>query len=150
MEWILSIISIIISIIAILVSIYSIKSNIKINEINIQKSYFDEIYKDYLIKKIPKARSDIRVIGNKITGTKNMCNIIKDIKFDSLYYKYQDDEFYKNINDICQSLLDYIVCCENKPYNDFEQDEIFQNVNNITLKIEELYVILHQKLLNYK
>lgn len=146
MEWI----SIIISVIAILVSIYSIKSNIKINKINIQRSYFDEIYKEYLIKKLPKARSDIRVIENKITGTINMCNVIKDIKFDSLYYKYHDKKFYEKINAMCQNLLDYIVYCDNKVYNDFEQDEIFQDIKNINLKIEELYEILHQKLLNYK
>lgn len=63
--FLLSIIAIIISI---GVAITESKRELRMNRLNIEAEYFSQIYKDFLIEKIPKARRRLHFELNKLIG----------------------------------------------------------------------------------
>lgn len=136
----------IIAIIALAVSVvaaaYEIYLNRKINTINLNSYYFNEIYREHLINKIPKARKYISISNNKVVGCKYMIKEMQALQSDSLYYKYMDRVYFKKLKNNAQILEEYLIECDKKMFVGEEQTDFF---NNLATYLEKLYEVINEK-----
>lgn len=134
-------VSLILSILALLVSgavaLNDHLREIKLNKINLSATYFDEIYKDHLIYKIPQARRMIRFgADNKLADTENMIDELNQIRKDSLYFCYTDEKFYNDIVSKLQNLEDFLIISEDRVILDEQQTAFW---NSVQSKLNSIY-----------
>lgn len=132
--------ALIISIIAIVVSVVTAvndnRRDMKINQINLSAIYFQEIYKDHLIYKIPKARREMRIgPDRKLADTEKLIKELNDVRKDSLYYYYSDRPFYDELVNRLRMLEDYIVTSEVRNFNNEGKKDFFDQVEDDLKKI---------------
>lgn len=137
---ILSIISFISSLV---IAIYEIVENRKINKISLESEYFDSLFKDFLLKKIPSTRIKIQFNseGNLI-DTEEFVSVLNEIRKNSLYFIYTDKDFYNELKYSLQDLENYILNEENKELIGEDQTTFF---NNVQEKITTIYDIMISK-----
>ena len=112
-------ISLYISVLALIISIgvpfFEYIYNKSFNNINIEVSYYDEIYKDYLINKIPISRMKIQLSSQgEVLGIDQFLDLLREIRRNSLYFKFRNIEFYSEIFSLIQRLEDELVVAEAK------------------------------------
>lgn len=132
----------IIAILAIIISIYTCNSQIsfaKTNSVkNLESIYFNAIFKNILIYKIPKAQKKIYINeSGKIQDDSDFIKLLNEIRNKSLYFKYTDKDFYDRLVKKLQDLEDYIVTRGNKQILD--RNIFLQSINE---KVEDLYRLL--------
>lgn len=113
--------------------------NKKINSINIDAIYFNEIYKDYLIKDIPESRLKIRLTRKgHISGIDNFLDVLREIRKKSLFFKYKDENFYRELTTMIQNLEDELVMVDD------ELDTITYNqfILSVDCKIDGIYKLI--------
>lgn len=144
MEIVLSIIAIIVSIISIAVSaicaFITHSQNKKLNRINIKAKYFSQVFDEYLICKIPQARKYLRFNENKLVDTQELSDVLGELLNSSLYFRYDNNKFYKNIKGLIQEIDDYIMECGNHSYEQEEQAEVYSTLQE---KLESLYKFIN-------
>ncbi len=147
--FILSIISLVLTIlVGFVIAVYEVKSSKKLYDISLESSYFNDLYKDYLLIDLPKHRKVITFsYQGKLIGTEDLLNGLKDIRENSLYYYYTDKHFYDKLKACVQDLEDYITITEDKVISGVDQFEVH---NDITNKIKELYGVMTAKCFNGK
>lgn len=138
--FILSIFSLIVSTTT---TIWQIYSNTKNNRINLKSNVCEKIYDEYLIKKIPETRKFIQIDkeGNFIGAEQLKDTIVNMIK-DSLYFRYNDESFFRSIEEKLQSLEDLLVDNINKKIDSIKYCDIINNIEN---KIREIYKLIEEK-----
>ena len=84
------------------------KVEIKIAKTGIMAQYFDEIYKDFLIERIPRAREQMRFdMENKLQDIDPLVNELVAIRKKSLYFCYSNPTFYSDLVRRLSALEDY-------------------------------------------
>ena len=114
-------------------------TNKKINSINIDAIYFNEIYKDYLIKDIPESRLKIRLTRKgHISGIDDFLDVLREIRKKSLFFKYKDENFYRELITMIQNLEDELVMVDD------ELDTITYNqfILSVDCKIDGIYKLI--------
>lgn len=113
------------------------KVEIKIAKTELMSHYFDEIYKDFLIERIPNARNQIRFdLNNKLQDIDPLVNELNAIQKKSLYFCYANPMFYKVLIEKLRSLEDYLVISEDTPFVGEAQTAC---LNRIKSEIEGIY-----------
>lgn len=142
------IVSIVATIIALAVAYIQHKREHSINQTNLEAVYFNEIYKEYLIKRIPTARKYIYIDKNGILkDTDKIRDELNNIRQDSLYYFYNDEDFYKELKKKCQNLEDYLVESLTNPLVGEEQTEFYSKLQS---ELKAIYRIINNKFLGKK
>lgn len=134
----------IISCIALIISfispIYTYIKTKRINDITLKSQHLKEIYKDFLMDKIPVNMNCITYKDNCLNNTielqKTLIELLKSLSF----YKYIDKDFYTDIKIAIQTLEDYIVLNEGEI---FETSEIPKE--EIEKDLSDIYNIINQK-----
>ena len=145
---IISILSLVISVISFIIStvlgIYKICDAKKTNKAKMETEYFDSLYKDYLLNKLPKARAKM-LIGQdyKLIGSQELTQLLNSMRQDSLYFMYADSKFYNDLKTKLQSLEDYIVNHEDQKLIAEEQTEFFNNIQRQIMGIYDLMLKKH-------
>lgn len=130
----LDIIALILSGLAILVSF---KQNNKLQFINMEANYYSKIFDEYLITRIPKARSYIRFDNNNhLVDAQKLVDELSCMRTDALYFRYANSDFYSELKKYTQDIEDYVMQCGN---NTFEAEEQYRVYSTIQEKIENLY-----------
>lgn len=136
----------ILSILAILISICTAVGefiwNKSINTTNLEAEFYKEIYFEYLMKKIPKARQEMRYNDDGIKDIETLLDTLNTMRQDSLFFKYKDKNFYNGLKEKLQDLEDFLVLNSNKKI-DFD-DYIVVN-NEINKRIEDIYEFIMKK-----
>ncbi|MBQ6718553.1 MAG: hypothetical protein IJN22_06615 [Clostridia bacterium] len=139
---VLSVVSLIVSII---VGVYDKKVDKKLNNISIASTYFNDLYKDLLLNKIPQNRKKITITANgKLVGSDDLIQTLKDIRSNSLYFFYTDVTFYNNLKTKLQDLENYILASEDEELFGEEQTTV---LNQISDKIADVYKVMTEKCL---
>lgn len=142
------IVSIVAAIIALAVAYIQHKREFSINQTNLEAVYFNEIYKEYLIKRIPNARKYIHIDMNGVLkDTDKIRDELNNIRQDSLYYFYNDEKFYNKLKLKCQSFEDYLIRSSSTPLVGEEQTEF---LNNLQSELKDIYKIINDKFLGKK
>lgn len=106
LELLLSILAIIISVFSVFFEYYWSQ---RINRTNLEADFFKDIYGDYLMKKIPAARTVFHYSNHILSDTDDLIEVLNDIRRSSLFYKYKDKKFYKKLCTLLQGLEDKLV-----------------------------------------
>lgn len=141
---IFEIITIVISAIAVFVSIasaiFTYCQNNKHTHLNLQSRYFEKIFDEYLIKNIPISKEYIKLVNNKLDGADRLINTLDEMKRSSLYFKYNNESFYKNLKSKIDELTSYLTDSSNRNLDSDEYSEVNTEVKK---RIEEIYQIIH-------
>lgn len=134
-------VSIYISIAALLLSIFtwyiSEKGNKKKNETNLESIFYVEIFKDYLITELPKARRNIFIDSSGyMKEYDDLCKVLFNIKKKAAYFQYRNPNFYERLKNKLNLLEDLLVSTEGKSFKGREANYL---LDNIDLKIEDIY-----------
>lgn len=132
-ELVLSIIAIIISLVAIAFEFFG---NQRINRVNLRSTYYEEIYNGFLVTKIPEARNKLIYNNNRISNTDELIDVLNDMRRKSLFFKYQDEKFYKKICDLLQNLEDKLVTDGDKS---LDSDEYCSFTKAVKESIDKIY-----------
>ncbi len=139
-----SIISIVLSVLSFVSSIvcYIITylQNKKINKINMNARIYNEIFDEFLIERIPKARTYLRFKDNKLVDSEQFSETLTDLLNTILYFRYADKKFYDSIHNQIVDIEDFVLECGNKQSFQEEQGRVF---DQIQVKLEELYKIIN-------
>lgn len=139
------IISVIALIASIIVAVVQYKSNIRINHINLEAIYFNDIYKDYLIKKLPKSRSLLHIdSGGKLLYINDLVIDLQQMRKDSLYYLYKDKAYYTELKKSLQKLEDFLV---EQSANTIPHEEYANFHYKIEEDLREIYSLITNKFL---
>lgn len=139
-EVIISTIAIVVSVISIIVSAIAAhvanKQNLRLNRINMKARYYEKIFDEYLIRKIPQARKYLRFDKNRLVDSQQLSDVLSTLLNDSLYFKYDDKEFYQKLRHMIQEIEDYVLECGNRTYEQEDQAEVYIEIQR---KLEKLY-----------
>lgn len=112
----------------------------KMNQINLESEYFKDIYKDHLVYKIPTARKYIKFsMDNELEGTDKLIEELQQIRQESLYFQYNNAQFYDKLKGVLQNLEDYLVNNAGKKFVGEEQTQVYNYIKNA---IDEIYKII--------
>lgn len=142
----LDITAVLLSLFAIIISIISILEQRKINQTNLQATYFKEIFSDYLLHKIPNAAAKINfnkdgyILNNYRTVNKIFMEMIKKCG----YYKYAKNDFFIQLKTMTKNLEDKLVsksgvCVPNIDEQNQFLISVHQDVMNIITFINKHY-----------
>ena len=139
---VIDIVSVIIAILALGASIVSliwtIQHSKKAQKITLEADYFRTIFKDYLVRKFPKAREKIFFQKNKISGHKEFIDQLNSLRRKLSYFRYTDKQFYENLKTELQKLEDFILSAMNKSYESSEQTDFNISCDSQLSSIYEL------------
>lgn len=140
MQNILSIIAIVLSGLSILSSIVcyviSYFQNKKINRINMNARLYNDIFDDFLIDTIPKARTYLRFDNNRLVDSEKLSEALTSLMNSILYFRYSDKEFYDDLCSQIKGIEDYVLECGNQDFVQEEQGRVFDEIQD---KLEKLY-----------
>lgn len=136
------------SLIAILISVFTWfkqdSLNKKINSTNLNAVFFEKIYFEIIIDKIPEAQEKIYhdPITHKLMGTEDMEKILSEIRKKSRFFRYTDETYYKELKE--KSLLIDEMYVENMNLDNIEFSKFVENHEE---KLKVLYSIIIHKYL---
>jgi len=104
----LSIVAIVISVLAVT---FEYCYTVHINRNSLMSSYYSDTFKKYLTKLIPNARKGIFYNRQDkfLTGTEQLEDVILDMRQESLYFRYQNVDFYNGLKTILNNIDDLLV-----------------------------------------
>ena len=135
--------ALIISIVSLLfstaIAICEIKENRKINDISLESEYFDYLFKELLLKEIPKSRAQISFDRESILiDTEALVTTLNEIRHSALYFQYTDTEFFNQLKTALRNLEDYLIQSDGKQMIGEEQTEFFNTVKDGIIKIYDI------------
>lgn len=139
MEWD-NVISICAAVVALLSAIDAHRQNYKINRINLQSGYLDQIYKEHLIYRIPESRKYIEFLHDRLSGTDQLVDELNSIRRDSLYFYFNNKKFFDKLKKKLQWLENYLMEREGKFYTPNEQKHIYITIQK---RLEDIYACIN-------
>ena len=129
--------ALVISILSIIISLvlahFEYKTSVRINTSQLKSVYFNEIFKDHLLNKLPAARYDLTFgRSGELLNLVEFVSEVNQIRRDSIYYMYEDKEYYDKLVAILQDLEDYVVNAANNTMTNEKQSEFLIVVHNKT------------------
>lgn len=113
-----------------IVAIVECKRDYRINRLNMESEYFSDIYKDFLVKKVPTARKKLHFERNQLVGIDELIKTLKDIRQDSLYFEFRNKDFYDGLKTKLQRLEDYLFeIAAGGTLDTYKQEIFFKQIN---------------------
>lgn len=129
----LAIIAIVISIAS---PIFEYIYNKSINDVNIDTHYFDIVYEEYLLEKIPRYRMQIgRNKNGTMNGVDEFIDLLRKMRKSSLYFKFANEDFYEEIRRLIQKLEDELIMLNSQV--SYAEYKIFRI--NMDVEIRNIY-----------
>ncbi len=144
LELVLSILAIVISILSVFFEYFW---NQKINRTNLEADFYKDIYGDFLMSKIPKARNVIHYNNQIVSDTDDLIDVLNDIRHSSLFYKFKDKKFYKELCNQLQGLENKLV---SKTGKTLDNDDYLDFIQEINSDIEVIYNTIMNKYIGKK
>ncbi len=144
--------ALIVAIIAIIVSVIvaSIQYNkeVKLTKINLESVYINEIYKEYLITRLPNGRKHLHINPQgKLLYIDKLTTELNSMRQSSLYYLYNDKDFFDRLKNSCQEMEDYLIDMSSKEILGEEQTEFYGKIQS---QMKEIYRIVNEKFIGKK
>lgn len=121
-DTIIAFLAMIIAAISLAVSLLSMRQNRKINTTNLEATYFEEVFRKYIVKIIPDCVAKLEFEGNRLNGVyKELNDVMMQMIRDSRYYAYAKRDFYLDLQQMTMDLEDKMMECASKDV--FDRDE---------------------------
>lgn len=122
--------ALVVAAISLLVSIYAILQNRKINTTNLEAKYFEEVFREYSVNKIPDCVSKLEFENGKLNEEyRNLNHIMMEMIRKAKYYAYAKREFYLELQRKTMALEDKLM------------DKARDNVADIEEQAEFIYSV---------
>lgn len=136
---IIAILALIVALAEIIVTAYQSRN---MNSTNLQAMYFEEIFKDYMINKIPEAADNLHYDGELLSsGYRVLVDVIMDMVNECKYFAYAKHTFYSNLKVKCIALEDELIRMANTPC-DTEQERK-ENIYHVHEEIVEIIKLIN-------
>ena len=138
------IISLLALVLSVIVAIVEARRDAKNTRISIEFEFYKDIYKEYLVSKIPQARGLMWFGANsQLQDAQYLIEELNSMRRDSLYFSYNNKKFFKELKGNLQELEDYIIKAEGKTMDaqdraEFE-DSVQKGIDNIYGTISKGY-----------
>ena len=143
---IVDIVSIVLAAIAIVVSICTAiatyRQGKKGQRISLEAEYFREVFKDYLLNKLPNAWRRVSFACGKIIDDDDLQTCLNSIIKDALYFKFSKESFFIELKEMIESIEDELVNAHNCRHNDREEDEFKKRISRM---LHELYHYINKQ-----
>ncbi len=143
----LSVVAIIISLVTLFVYYLQYTGVIKVNTVNIEAEYCTDIFKKYLVEKIPEARIYLEYNGDGRLniGYRKVTAALKEFYKDIRYYFYRDKLFYRELSQELINLEELIMNERNKGYvSACDQDIFLQDIDKRFRKVYKMVLDKHK------
>lgn len=116
--------------------IYNNKQTKKINNINIKSRYFEKIFDDFLIYKIPEARKYIRFNEEgHLDDFQNLIDELSEMRKSASFFRFDNKEFFDKLKLVTQELENYVSDCGNKSFDNEEQANVYKEIADKTMRV---------------
>lgn len=130
------VLSIIALIISVLVAIIGWIRDGRLSRMTLEAEYFKDIYKKHMIYDIPVARKYIRFNAQgKLLDTDKLIKELQTLNQDSLYFQYNNNEYYEKLKNVIQDLENYLVTNTEKNFTGEEQVNVLSNIKRMMDRI---------------
>lgn len=148
MEIVAFIFSVISFFISIIIAYVGYKKDYDLTKISLESVFYNDIFKEYLIQKIPKARAVIWIDPNrKLRDISDLIMVLNNLRQDSLYFSYNNKSFYNKLKNACQSLEDYLTNQEDGRIAEEDETIFFDKVHNdITAIYDTIFDSLYRQI----
>lgn len=132
------------AIIAIVVSfgcfIFEAYCSNKTNKINLENKYYEKIFDEILMYKIPKARDYIFYSSDseKLEHTEKLQGVMVELMKRAVFFKYKNLEFYNQLCEVLREIEEYLMNSEGK----MTKKEYVKFESNLDKKLEDLYSLI--------
>lgn len=114
-----------------------LKQNEQLNTSGLLATFYVSIFRKYLTRLIPEARRKIRFNNSKIDDVAELLKTLNKMLQDAVFFKYQNNEFYKDLKTKTRKLESYISDASNKTFvDDSDEGKIKEEINNL---ISDIY-----------
>ena len=146
---ILDFVAIFISLAAIIVSVYGIYVQRKLNNVNLQSTYFKEIFGEYLKKKIPESSSKLVYDehGKLDKSYREISKVLFTMWRSCGYFKYVHNDFYFQLGEMIKTIDEALVTIAG--IREPEKEKQSKNIIAIHQKIEEIVLFINKEFLRY-
>lgn len=121
------IVAIIISVVSLVITALSLIMQKRQNITNLQAIYFEEIFKDYFVNKIPDKLRLLSFDSNgKLSKTyRDIIDVFLDMIIDSAYFAYAKKDFYDELQQKTKDLEEKLMSMANNEIYELEQQNAF-------------------------
>lgn len=125
------------SLVAIIISVISLRQNKSLNITNLQARYFERIFTEYFVDKIPNAVEKVKFENGMLNKKyKILNNTMMDMIGDSKYFAYAKPEFYLEMKKMTIDLEDKLIECASKNVSDkMDQERFIYKIHEEVMKI---------------
>lgn len=136
------------SIIAIVVSVISLLQNKALNNTNLQAKYFEKIFTEYFVNKIPNAVDEIKFENGKLSNNyKKLNDTMMNMINDSKYFAYAKHSFYIELKNKTIKLEDKLI--EGAAKNWIDRDEQLKFIFEIHEDVMEIVKFINKNYHNF-
>lgn len=115
-----------ISVISVIFSYGAIRIQRKLNTTNLQAIFYEEIFKKYLVEKIPEAIRRLDYRNGRLDNNYKQINMtLLQMMDECAYFAYANDEFYNELRRKCEELDEKLVKERGNNTSDREQQVKF-------------------------
>lgn len=134
---IIAILALIVALAEIVVTAYQSRN---MNSTNLQAMYFEEIFKEYMINKIPKAADNLHYDGDLLSPEyRVLVDVMMDMVGACKYFAYAKYDFYSELQEKCIALEDELIRMANNPcINEQRQRENIYHIHEAIVVIIRL------------
>lgn len=105
--------------------------------------YFEKIFDEYLIEKIPADYEKLLFDKDlKLVEYKNIANDLNELRKKAKFFEFFDENFYLSIKAHTQKIEDYILNTANSPCEKSKQSQIYVNIKKM---IKQMYDVINKK-----
>lgn len=136
-DTVIAFLAMIIAAISLAVSLLAMRQNRKINTTNLEAKYFEEVFREYIVKTIPNCVSKLEFDEDRLNSVyKELNAIMMQMIRDSKYYAYAKRDFYLELQQMTMDLEDKLMECAAKKVSD--RDEQVKFIYNVHEDIMEI------------
>ena len=143
---IVDVFTLVLSVLAIIVSIWSAIASYhqmqRGQRISLEADYFSDIFKDYLLNRIPNAWRKITFSDGEIIQDDDLTNVLVELGKKSQYFMFSDNDFYLELKEKLQGIEDDLVNAHNYNYSKRQQESFKKKISR---QLHDMYHFINKK-----
>lgn len=142
-DTLIAFVALIVAVLSFVVSLVAIRQNTSINTTNLQAKYFEDIFKSYIVDRIPETVSKLEFVDGKLNHAyRDLNNVMMEMIADSKYFAYAKKDFYDELQGMTRDLEDKLITQSNKESLDMDYQKKF--IYEIHMDIMEIVKFINK------
>ncbi len=131
-----------ISLVSIVISVLAMRQTTNINKTNLQAEYFQKIFFDYIVEKIPDKAKNLRYAGKKLDGNyRELIEVVMEMVQESKFFSYAKQDFYIELKQKCEDFEDVVLNIAGNRTDVVEEQK--ENLVAINLELQKIVELIN-------